>query len=129
MVSRKISDLSTVMQVIAQQFMAECLAQKLDVVIICTHRPDAEQQKAFDSGASKCRPGESAHNCHDANGRPAAEAFDVGVIRNGKYVGKGNDPDYLRAGAIGEKLGLVWAGRWKNFKETAHFQNANWRKS
>jgi len=128
MASRNISDLSPEMQLIAMQFLVECHTEKLDVVIICTHRPPAEQQKAFDCGASKCKPGQSAHNCLDVSGKPAAEAFDVGVIRNGKYVGNGNDPDYLRAGAIGKKLGLVWAGDWKNFKETAHFQNKNWRK-
>jgi len=128
MASRNLSDLSPEMQRIAGQFLTECHAEKLDIVIICTHRPATEQQKAFDCGASKCKPGQSAHNCLNANGIPAAEAFDVGVIRNGKYVGNGSDPDYLRAGAIGEKLGLVWAGRWKKMKETAHFQNANWRK-
>lgn len=129
MASRNIRDLSREMQRIAGKFITECHAEKLDVVIICTYRPASEQQKVFDCGASKCKPGESAHNCHDAKGDPAAEAFDVGVIRNGKYIGNGNDPDYLRAGEIGEKLGLLWAGRWKGFKETAHFQNANWKKS
>lgn len=128
MASRNLSDLSPQMQVLAENFKAQCLAESLDIVIICTYRPDSEQQKAFESGASKCRPGQSAHNCHDEKGKPAAEAFDVGVIRNGKYVGNGRDPDYLRAGEIGEKLGLAWAGRWKSFKETAHFQNSKWRK-
>lgn len=129
MASRKISDLSCEMQPIAIEFVAECKRAGLDIVIICTHRSDAEQAAAFACGASNCRPGESAHNQVDMMRRPAAEAFDVGVIRNGKYIGKGDDPDYLKAGEIGEKLGLVWAGRWKGkIKETAHFERANWKK-
>jgi len=60
----------------------------------------------------------------DANGNPASEAFDVGVIRNGRYIGNGDDPHYKMAGIIGERLGLRWAGRWTgDLKETAHFQS------
>lgn len=128
MASRKITDLSVQMQPIAVAFEAQCKAEGLDVVIICTHRPDVEQAAAFACGASNCRPGESAHNQVDIMLKPASEAFDVGVIRNGKYIGNGNDPDYLRAGVIGESLGLKWAGRWKGrLKETAHFEREGWK--
>lgn len=128
MASRKLTDLSIPMQAVAAVFEDRCRDAGLDIVIICTHRPDAEQQSAFDAKLSNCRPGESAHNQVDAQKRPAAEAFDVGVIRNGKYIGRGDDPDYLHAGHIGEALGLVWAGRWTGkLKETAHFERAGWK--
>lgn len=129
MASRKLTDLSLEMQPLAAEFEAWCKADGLDVVIICTHRPDSEQQSAYDAKLSNCKPGESAHNQMDSQKRPAAEAFDVGVIRNGKYIGRGDDPDYLAAGKIGEALGLLWAGRWTGkLKETAHFQNKSWKK-
>lgn len=128
MASRKLTDLSVPMQALAAQFMAMCHEADLDVVIICTHRPDAEQQAAYDAKLSNCRPGESAHNQVDSLKRPAAEAFDIGVIRNGKYIWRGDDPDYLAAGHIGELIGLLWAGRWRGkLKETAHFERNGWK--
>jgi hypothetical protein len=129
MASRKLTDLSADMRPLAEAFIAECQRQGLDIVIICTYRDNIEQEAAYACGASRCRGGQSAHNQVDVLRRSAAEAFDVGVIRDGKYVGIGSDPDYLRAGEIGEALGLVWAGRWTGkIRETAHFQNAKWSK-
>ena len=123
MASRKLTDLSLPMQLLAVKFVDRCHEAGLDIVFICTHRPAAEQQAAYDAGMSNCKPGQSAHNQVDLMLKPAAEAFDVGVIRNGKYVGRGDDSDYLAAGKIGEELGLLWAGRWKGkLKETAHFE-------
>lgn len=128
--SREIDKLSPYMQEKAIEFAAECHKESLDVVIICTDRSDEDQNACFASGASKCKAGQSAHNAKvklsDGTFIPASEAFDIGVIRNGKYIGDGNDPDYQKAGLIGEKLGLVWAGRWTSFKEVAHFQNPHW---
>lgn len=126
--SRDIAKLSPFMQGKAKQFMDKCHAAGLDIVIICTDRSDAEQNACYAAGQSNCRAGQSAHNAKTADGLPASEAFDVGVIRNGKYVGNGKDPDYLSAGQIGEELGLVWAGRWTGkIKEVAHFQNPSWK--
>lgn len=127
--SRDLTKLSLCMQGKARLFLAECHRQGLDIVIICTDRTNAEQQACYKAGLSMCRPGTSAHNAVDYLGFPAAEAFDVGVIRNGKYIGDGNDPDYQKAGHIGESVGLSWAGRWGGrIREVAHFQNPNWRK-
>lgn len=121
------------MQDKAATFITACHnAGITDVVIICTDRSDSDQQAAFDSHHSNCKPGQSAHNAkkqlEDGTWIPVSEAFDIGIIRAGKYVGDGSDPDYQRAGAIGKGLGLVWAGDWVSFKETAHFQNSTWVK-
>lgn len=127
--SRDISKLSRFMQEKAIEFIKECNGESLDIVIICTDRSDEDQAKAFASKASNARPGESAHNAVDAHGFPASEAFDVGVIRNGKYIGDGSDPDYQKAGQIAEKIGLSWSGRWKGkLREVAHMQNPSWEK-
>lgn len=127
--SRDIANLSPFMQEKSREFLAACHEQGIDdVVIICTDRSDADQLIAYKAHMSNCLPGQSAHNAKDANGAPASEAFDIGVIRAGKYIGDSSDPDYQKAGLIGESLGLVWAGRWTHFKEVAHFQNPNWVK-
>lgn len=128
MSSRKLSDLSPEMQTLAEQFLDKCHDANLDIFIICTYRSDEEQNDAYARKASNARAGESAHNCLNAMKQPAAKAFDVGVIRNGKYVGDGNDHDYQAAGLIGEALGLSWAGRWRGkIKETGHFELPNWK--
>lgn len=127
--SRDLTKLSAPMQELAGAFLAECHRQELDIVIICTDRSDKEQADCYAAGLSMCRPGKSAHNARDKQGNPAAEAFDIGVIRHGKYIGDGNDPDYQKAGLIGEAVGLSWAGRWGGrIREVAHFQNPEWRK-
>lgn len=127
--SRDLTQLSPAMQKKAAEFLYECRRQGLDIVIICTARSDAEQAACYAAGLSACRPGQSAHNVKNSQGYPSSEAFDVGVIRHGKYVGSGGDPDYLAAGRIGEAVGLSWAGRWKGqIREVAHFQNKEWVK-
>lgn len=123
MASRDIADLTPELRELAIEFMGECRRAGLSVVIICTYRNDAEQMAAYQCGASNCKPGESEHNALDVMKRPAARAFDIGVIRNGKYIGDGRDPDYRKAGEIGEALGLEWSGRWKGkLKEVGHYQ-------
>jgi peptidoglycan L-alanyl-D-glutamate endopeptidase CwlK len=125
--SRDITKLSSFMQEKAVEFIAKCHEDGVDdVFIICTDRSDADQLIAYNAHASNCKPGQSAHNAKDAHGNPCSEAFDIGIIRAGKYVGDGNDLDYQKAGQIGKALGLVWAGDWVHFKEVAHFQNPNW---
>ena len=127
--SRDISKLSPYMQVAWQAFKKQCDAEKLGVIVVCTDRGEAEQEAAFNSGASRAHYGQSAHNALLSNGKPASEAFDIGVIVNGKYVGDSNHPNYQRAGAIGEAMGLKWYGNPKyKFVESAHFQNMTWSK-
>ena len=125
--SRDLTKLSPFMQDKATVFKAECAKQGLDVTIICTDRSDAEQEACFAAGNSKCHAGQSAHNAKDSAMNTASEAFDIGVIRHGKYIGDPSDPDYAKAGAIGKAIGLVWAGDWIHFKEVAHFQNPSWK--
>jgi len=123
--SRELSNLSPYMKMKALAFLDECRENELDIVIICTDRSYEEQQILFDKKLTNARPGQSAHNARDKNGRPAAEGFDIGVIRHGRYVGNGDDPHYKMAGVIGERLGLRWAGRWTGkLREVAHFQSA-----
>lgn len=127
--SRDISKLSPFMQSKWQAFKKQCDAEKLGVIIVCTDRGEDEQNACFAAGSSKAVYGQSAHNALLSNGKPASEAWDIGVIVNGKYVGDSNHPSYQRAGAIGESLGLKWYGNKKSkFYEAAHFQNPAWVK-
>jgi peptidoglycan LD-endopeptidase CwlK len=86
---------------------------------------------------TNAKPGESRHNFMLGE-LPASLAFDCVPLRNDKPVwgtgGDGLDEDpaddltddlelWQRLGAIGERLGLQWAGRWRGaLREMAHFQ-------
>jgi peptidoglycan LD-endopeptidase CwlK len=129
--SRDISKLSPYMQTAWHAFKKLCDAEKLGIFLVCTDRGREEQEAAFNSvpKRSNARYGESAHNVLLPNGKPASEAWDVGLIVDGKYEGRSEHPNYQRAGKIGESLGLKWYGNPKwNFVEAAHFQNMGWVK-
>lgn len=67
---------------------------------------------------TKARPGSSWHNY--------GLAIDLGLFSNGVYLDevdpKRADRLYQEIGAIASRMGVEWAGNWKSFTETPHFQ-------
>ncbi len=67
---------------------------------------------------TKARPGSSWHNY--------GLAIDLGLFSNGVYLDevdpKRADRLYQEIGTIASKHGIEWAGNWKSFTETPHFQ-------
>ena len=152
MASREIRDLSPAMQVLYNKFADKCrrdvnlLKQGVSVLLTCTYRSAEEQDKLYAQGrtapgrkVTNARAGKSKHNAVDAHGKPAAEAFDIVPLRNGKAIwgtsGNGIDDDptdddkddlelWQRIGAHGVSVGLEWAGNWKSFREFPHFEEA-----
>lgn len=128
MASRKITDLDPRMQTLCQQFLDRCKAAGIDVLITCTYRSNDEQAQLYAQGrtapgkiVTNAKPGQSKHNC-TLNGQPAAQAFDVVPLLNGKPEWNAKHPAWATMGSIGEALGLEWAGHWRTFKEMPHFQ-------
>ena len=107
----------------------------IDYVLTCTYRSDDEQGVLFAQGrtapgsiVTNAPPGKSAHNCFDdANQKPAARAFDVVPILQGKPCWDRANPVWQMVGKIGKAIGLDWAGDWKSFPEFPHFQLPNWK--
>lgn len=102
----------------AREFMAACLAAGITLKIISGTRTYEEQNALYEQGrtksgniVTKARGGYSWHNF--------GIAWDVGIFDGGRYLEE--SPLYAKAGAIGEKLGLEWGGRWK-FSDEPHFQ-------
>ena len=142
MASRLIEDLHPDIVQKYHSFKQGCTEQGIDVLTTCTYRSNEEQNDLYAQGrtkpgkiVTKAKAGQSKHN-YTINGKPAAKAFDVVPLRNGKLIwgtsGDGVDDDpsddliddlelWQRVGAIGERCGLEWAGRWK-FREYPHFQ-------
>jgi peptidoglycan L-alanyl-D-glutamate endopeptidase CwlK len=150
--SRDIRDLSPKMQVLYNKFHDRCrrdpwmLKEGVTVLLTCTYRSNDEQAQLYAQGrtapgriVTNAKPGRSKHNIVDAQGNPAAEAFDVVPLRHGKPVwgtnGDGideNDVDdalddlevWERVGQHGVEVGLNWYGTpGSAFKEFPHFQN------
>jgi len=134
LMSRSLNDLHPEMQRLTAEFLNNCKAAGVDVLITCTFRSNTEQAALYAQGrtapgriVTNAKPGQSTHNV-TANGKPASLAFDVVPLRNGKPVWDAKDPLWQQVGEIGEALGLEWAGRWKRFREFPHFQHPEARR-
>jgi len=106
--------------VLCHKFVEECEKQGIIVIITSTFRSNEEQAALYAIGRTKpgnrvtnAKPGQSFHN-HKV-------AFDFCPIVHGKAVWN-NAELFTKCGIIGEKLGLEWSGRFKMFRESAHFQ-------
>lgn len=89
------------------------------VEIISAHRSYTEQNRLYAQGRSKpgrivtnARGGQSNHNF--------GVAWDIGIFKNGQYLG--NSKYYKELGDVGLKLGLLWGGRWRSFKDYPHYE-------
>jgi len=128
MASRNISDLCPAMISLYFDFEREMRRAGIDFIVTCTFRSNDEQRQLYAQGrtapgkiVTNALPGQSKHN-KTLDGKPLAEAFDIVIMNNGKPDWNVKNPNWEKAGAIGESVGLEWAGRWKTFKEYPHFQ-------
>lgn len=102
-------------------FVDNCKQKGIDVIITCTLRDDEAQNALYAIGRTvkgqiltNLRGGESKHN-HGL-------AFDFCVMTHGKCDWN-NAQAFIKAGEVGESLGLKWAGRWRGkLREFAHFE-------
>ena len=124
--SRNLSDLLPEIADKCQAHIDACAAERIDLLITCTLRDFEQQTALYQQGrtapggiVTNARAGDSAHNY--------GRAYDVVPMRNGKPVwGTIADMDaalWRRVGELGESVGMEWAGRWKTFRELAHFQD------
>lgn len=123
--SRNIDDLIPEVAAKCRALIAECAKVNIDLLVTSTYRDNESQTVLFNQGrsaASKAKgekivtnaaAGSSFHNYR--------VAFDVVPIIAGKAVW--SEPKlWGTIGKLGKSVGLEWAGDWKSFKETAHFQ-------
>jgi len=129
--SRILSDLHPAMQPLAAEFLNNCKAAGIDLLVTCTWRSAAEQDALYAQGrttpgaiVTRAKAGQSKHN-HTLAGRPASLALDVVPLRLGKPVWAASDAIWQDVGRIGKACGLEWAGEWKRMREFPHFQHPN----
>lgn len=122
--SRKIEDLHPAVADKCRAHVAACKAGGVDLLVTCTYRDSAEQERLYAIGrtapgrkVTNARAGQSFHNYR--------LAYDVVPLRHGKPVWGTTGEDgklWARVGELGEAQGLEWAGRWTRFREFPHFQ-------
>lgn len=120
MASRSLSDLTPVARERCLKWLDACKSEGIDVLVYCTYRSGAEQDELYKIGrtlpgkrVTNAKAGDSVHQWRCA--------WDAVPLLSGKPQWSDNAA-YARMGAIAEKFGIEWAGKWKSFKETAHFQ-------
>ena len=123
----RLQDLCPILQAKAPAFVQACANVSITTHISTTWRDSSAQSAAYAAGLSKAKPGQSPHECVDAQGNPFSKAFDFSIIREGAYISNGEDPAYTAAGAIGKALGLVWGGDFKSFPDYDHLEIPDWR--
>jgi peptidoglycan L-alanyl-D-glutamate endopeptidase CwlK len=128
--SRNVNELNPKVKELQIKFFEQCALEGIDLITTSTYRDLESQEALYQVGRStiganptakkpmgdkltNAEAGSSFHNYR--------VAFDVVPIVNGKAIW--NDAKlWAKIGRIGKKVGLEWAGDWKSFKETAHFQ-------
>lgn len=126
--SRNITDLTPETQILYFKFKEKMDAAGIDHILTCTLRTREEQEALYAKG--RTAPGPKVTwtlNSRHLKGT----AFDIAILVGGKLLwNPGLDADgdgvaeYTEAGIIGESVGLVWGGRWKN-PDSPHFENPN----
>ncbi len=126
--SKAIEDLHPSLQSACRLFLLKCKLEHLDVRILFTYRSPTQQNELYAQGRTKPGKivtnlkGDKSKHCFTIDGKPAAKAFDFGVFKNGKYITRGDDPDYIKAAQIGEALGLESGIHWKQPNDPGHLQ-------
>ncbi len=117
--SRKIEDLVPELQVKCKQFIENCKAQGIDVLITQTYRDNEYQDSLYALGRTKpgkivtnAKGGQSKHNIR--------RAFDFVPLKDGKP--DWNSDKWAKCGEIGKALGLTWGGSFTKIKDMPHFE-------
>lgn len=118
--SRDVNDLLPKVAEKVRAFIAACKKDGIDIIITSTYRDAQSQNELYAQGRTKpgkrvtnARAGESWHNWRCA--------ADFVPIAGGKAQWN-NDALWNRCGAIAERCGLEWAGRFVKFREKAHVE-------
>ena len=121
---RDLNELLPIVKTKVDYFIRLCSESNIELLITSTYRDIESQNALYDQGrttegriVTNAKGGESFHNYRCA--------IDIVPLVCGKPDWDGSHPIWQQIGELGEKAGLEWAGRWKSFKEMAHFQYTN----
>jgi len=115
--SRALDDLSPRFKPLAMELLARCVEAHIPVLVVDTLRTPAEHAANLANGVSWTV--RSKHLDGDAIDIVPYSVYDL--HGPGKLQWDAGDPIWQKLGAIGERLGLRWGGRWKQ-KDMGHFE-------
>lgn len=121
--SKALNDLDFKMKNLAMEFIARCAESGIPLMIIDTLRTKEEQAENIAKGVSWTQ--NSLHLPQPGSGLSLAidvcpyESFSL--YGPDKLMWNAEDPVWGRIGAIGERLGLGWGGRWER-RDMGHFE-------
>ena len=114
---RAFDSLDPVFRPLAMALVARCVEAGIQVCIVNTRRTAAQQQDAIARGVSwvqrsKHQDGLAIDLC----------PYDVWQLNGSdKLMWEADQPVWQQMGAIGERLGLRWGGRWQQ-RDLGHFE-------
>jgi hypothetical protein len=122
--SRALDDLDPRFRPLAIELVARAIETKIPVLIVDTLRTEAEQAINIANGVSWTM--HSKHLPQPPHGLSLAidlVPYDLFTLEPGgdKLQWDNAHPAWQKLGAIGERLGLRWGGRWKQ-KDMGHFE-------
>lgn len=118
--SRKLDDLLPIVATKARALLSAAKRDGIELLVTSTYR-DAECQDAL-YAQGRTTPGRRVTN---AKGGQSWHQYRVAIDIVPLVAGKAIWDDrriWTRIGELGESVGLEWAGRWKSFPESPHFQ-------
>lgn len=119
--SRKLDDLLPAVATKARALLSAAKRDGIELLVTSTYR-DAECQDAL-YAQGRTTPGRRVTNAKGGQSwHQYRVAFDVVPLVAGKAIWD-DRRIWQRIGALGESVGLEWAGRWKSFPESPHFQS------
>lgn len=99
------------------ELLARLTEAGIAVIVVNTFRTQAEQDEYIKNGTSWVK-----HSKHQDGNAIDVCPFELYDLHGpDKLNWNSEDPVWQRIGLIGEKLGLVWGGRWKK-KDMGHFE-------
>ena len=118
--SRSLNELQEPVRKRVNAFIRAAKAQGIDLLVTSTYRDIEAQNALYAQGrtapgqvVTNAKGGESMHNYRCA--------VDVVPLIAGKCCWS-DEALWRRIGQLGKAAGLEWAGDWKSFVETPHFQ-------
>lgn len=118
--SRKLDDLLPIVATKARALLSAAKRDGIELLVTSTYR-DAECQDAL-YAQGRTTPGRRVTNAKGGQSwHQYRVAFDIVPLVAGKAIWD-DRRIWTRIGELGESVGLEWAGRWKSFPESPHFQ-------
>lgn len=115
------------------QIIALEMSRKYNCTVVCGTRSLADQQKAYNSGASKVKPGDSKHNCFPSNAIDLVPYEAVLLWKEGKDLKPRKYKEFSSAVfkiANEYNIKIRWGGDWdldgdssdQTFMDFAHYE-------